>query len=156
MKKLLQIALVALIFSSCSNIIIPYYTTVDKITKVNPGMTKQEVIATLGISPYEVFHGIEQGCEIQQFKYKHTDIKVSTLDSYNSNAKEASYIDPSNLYVYYRDSKMESLVTDDGKKGGPMVLSFLNELQYECAGAVEDPLYGCMDKKSLNYNKSNQ
>jgi len=153
MKKLLQIALVALIFSSCSNIIIPYYTTVDKITKVNPGMTKQEVVATLGISPYEVFHGIEQGCEIQQFKYKHKDIKVSTLDSYNTNSKEESYIDPSNLYVYYQDSKMESLVTDDGKKGGPMVLSFLNELQYECAGTVEAPLYGCMDKKSLNYNK---
>ena len=32
----------------------------DKITKVNPGMTKQEVVATLGIAPYEIFHGIDQ------------------------------------------------------------------------------------------------
>ena len=151
MKKVLHLLITILIFSSCSNIIIPYYTTVDKITKVNPGMTKQEVVATLEISPYEVFHGIEEGCEIHQFKYKHKEIQHGTLNSYSKIKGDDRFVDPSNLYVYYRDGRMESLVTDDGKKGGPMVLSFANELVDACNGPKE--VYGCMDREALNYNK---
>ena len=55
MKKVLQIFLVALIFSSCSNVIVPYYTTVDKITKVNPGMTKDQVTYVMGQPSFENF-----------------------------------------------------------------------------------------------------
>jgi len=151
MKRILQLLLVTLVFSSCSNIIVPYYTTVDKITKVNPGMTKQDVVATLGISPYEVFHGIEEGCEIHQFKYKHKEIQHGTLNSYANTKGADRFVDPSNLYVYYRDGRMESLVTDDGKKGGAMVLSFANELVDACNGPEE--VYGCMDREALNYNQ---
>ncbi len=82
MKRILQLFLVTLVFSSCSNIIVPYYTTVDKMTKVNPGMTKENVVTTLGVEPYEIFHGIEGGCEIHQFKYKHKEVGNGTLNSY--------------------------------------------------------------------------
>ncbi|MEC9303453.1 MAG: hypothetical protein VYD59_03310 [Bacteroidota bacterium] len=156
MKKVLQIFLVALIFSSCSNVIVPYYTTVDKITKVNPGMTKDQVVETLEIAPYEIFHGIEGGCEIHQFKYKHKEISHGTLNSYANNNKGAErFVDPSNVYVYYRDGKVESLVTDAGKSGGSMVLSFAKQLESACEGPEPEVIvYGCMDKKSLNYDKN--
>jgi hypothetical protein len=155
MKRILQIILIALVFSSCSNIIIPYYTTVDKITSVNPGMSKEKVVATLGIEPYEIFHGIEGGCEIHQFKYKHKEVGHGTLNSYSNTSGAEKFVDPSNVYVYYRDGKVESLVTDEGKKGGSMVLSFAQELQDACEGKeiVIEPIFGCMDKKALNYNK---
>jgi len=153
MKRILQIFLVAVVFSSCSNIIIPYYTTVDKLTSVNPGMTKTKVVETLGIEPYEIFHGLENGCEIHQFKYKHKEISHGTLNSYdNTNKGSARYVDPANVYVYYRDGKVESLVTDEGKKSGSMVLAFAQELQDACEGP-EPIIFGCMDKKALNYNK---
>lgn len=151
MKKILPFFLVVLVFSSCSNIIIPYYTTVDKMTKVNPGMTKEKVVATLGIEPYEIFHGIEDGCEIHQFKYKHKEVSHGTLNSYANIKGAERFVDPSNVYVYYRDGQVESLVTDDGKKGGPGVISFANELVDACNGP--EPIYGCMDKEALNYNK---
>ena len=155
MKRILQVFLIGLIFSSCSNVIIPYYTTVDKITKVNPGMTKDNVVETLGIAPYEIFHGIENGCEIHQFKYKHKEISHGTLNSYDGNIKGSErFVDPSNVYIYYREGRVESLVTDDGKKGGSMVLSFAEELKSACDGPEPEVIiYGCMDKKSLNYNK---
>ena len=134
-EKILQVFLIALIFSSCSNVIVPYYTTVDKITEVDPGMSKDQVVETLGIAPYEIFHGIEGGCEIHQFKYKHKEISHGTLNSYSSNNNGVErFVDPSNLYIYYRDGKVESLVTDAGKKGGSMVLSFAKELQSACDG----------------------
>ena len=44
-------------------------------------------------------------------------------------------------------------MTDEGKKGGSMVLSFAQELQDACDGSEIAPIYGCLDKKSLNYNK---
>jgi hypothetical protein len=154
MKRILQIFLVAVVFSSCSNIIVPYYTTVDKMTNVNPGMTKEKVVATLGVEPYEIFHGIENGCEIHQFKYKHKEVSHGTLNSYSNIKGTERFVDPSNVYVYYRDGKVESLVTDEGKKGGSMVLSFAQELQDACDGPEPEPIiYGCMDKKALNYNK---
>ena len=154
MKRILQLLLVTLVFSSCSNIIVPYYTTVDKMTKVNPGMTKENVVNTLGIEPYEIFHGIENGCEIHQFKYKHKEVSHGTLNSYANIKGAERFVDPSNVYVYYRDGRVESLVTDEGKKGGSMVLSFAQELQGACDGPTEiAPIYGCMDKRSLNYNK---
>jgi len=153
MKRNLHLLLVALAFSSCSNIIIPYYTTVEKITKVTPGMEKGKVVATLGIEPYEIFHSIEDGCEIHQFKYKHKEVNHGTLNSYENIKGAERFVDPSNLYVYYKDGKMESLVTDAGKKGGSSVLSFTKELQDACDGYEEAPIYGCMDKKALNYNK---
>ena len=59
MKKFLQVFLIALVFSSCSNVIVPYYTTVDKITEVDPGMSKDQVVETLGIAPYEIFMGLK-------------------------------------------------------------------------------------------------
>jgi hypothetical protein len=151
MKRILQLLLVTFVFSSCSNIIVPYYTTVDKMTKVNPGMTKENVVATLGVAPYEIFHGIENGCEIHQFKYKHKEVSHGTLNSYSNIKGAEKFVDPSNVYVYYRAGKVESLVTDEGKKGGSMVLSFAQELQDACDGP--EPIYGCMDMKSLNYNK---
>ena len=108
MKKFLQVFLIALIFSSCSNVIVPYYTTVDKITEVDPGMSKDQVVETLGIAPYEIFHGIEGGCEIHQFKYKHKEISHGTLNSYSSsNNGVYSFFDPSNIYIYYRDFNVE-------------------------------------------------
>ena len=152
MKRILHLLLVILVFSSCSNIIIPYYTTVDKMTKINPGMSKENVVTTLGIEPYEIFHGIENGCEVHQFKYKHAEFKHGTLNSYQNIKGAKRYVDPSNVYIYYRDGKVESLVTDDGKKGGSMVLSFAQQLQESCDG-LPNPIYGCMDKKALNYNK---
>ncbi len=153
MKRILQLFLVTLVFSSCSNIIVPYYTTVEKMTKVNPGMTKENVVTTLGVEPYEIFHGIENGCEIHQFKYKHKEVGHGTLNSYSNIKGAEKFVDPSNVYVYYRAGKVESLVTDEGKKGGSMVLSFAKELQDACDGSEIAPIYGCMDKKSLNYNK---
>jgi len=127
------------------------------MTKVNPGMTKENVVATLGVAPYEIFHGIENGCEIHQFKYKHKEVSHGTLNSYSNIKGAERFVDPSNVYVYYRDGMVESLVTDEGKKEGSKVLSFAQELQDACDGPVPPvvtlPVYGCMDKKSLNYNK---
>ena len=49
-------------------------------------------------------------------------------------------------------SKMESLVTDDGKGSSPGILSFMDELDFECNGGAQ-PIYGCMDREALNYNE---
>ena len=50
-------------------------------------MTKTKVVETLGIEPYEIFHGLENGCEIHQFKYKHKEISHGTLNSYDNTNK---------------------------------------------------------------------
>lgn len=151
MKKVLLYFTFLALLSSCSQIIVPYHTTVDKITTVKPGMSKQNVIATLGIDPYEIYHGIEAGCEIHHFKYKHKEKYFGTLNSFGNAGGADRYVKPSNLYVYYKDGKMESLITDNGKDSSPGILSFMDELDFECNGGPQ-PIYGCMDKDALNYN----
>ncbi len=151
MKKVVFYFTFLVLLSSCSKIIVPYHTTVDKITAVKPGMSKQNVIATLSVDPYEIYHGIEAGCEIHHFKYKHKEKYFGTLNSFGNVLGADRYVKPSNLYVYYRDGKMESLITDNGKDSGPGILSFMDELDFECNGGPQ-PIYGCMDKDALNYN----
>lgn len=151
MKKVVLYFTFIAVLSSCSQIIVPYHTTVDKITSVKPGMSKQNVVTTLGIDPYEIYHGIEAGCEIHHFKYKHKEKYFGTLNSFGNVGGVDRYVKPSNLYVYYRDGKMESLVTDNGKDSSPGILSFMDELDFECNGGPK-PVYGCMDKDALNYN----
>ena len=75
-----------------------------------------------------------------------------TLNSFGNVGGVDRYVKPSNLYVYYRDGKMESLVTDDGKGSSPGILSFMDELDFECNGGAQ-PIYGCMDREALNYNE---
>ena len=152
MKKVILYFTFIALLTSCSQIIVPYHTTVDKITIVKPGMSKQNVIATLGIEPYEIYHGVEDGCEIHHFKYKHKEKYFGTLNSFGKIKGSDRYVDPSNLYVYYRDGKMESLITDNGKDLSPGILAFSDELNFECNGGAQ-PIYGCMDKDALNYNK---
>ena len=151
MKKVVLYFTFLVVLSSCSRIIVPYHTTVDKITAVKPGMSKQNVVSTLGIDPYEIYHGIEAGCEIHHFKYKHKEKYFGTLNSFGNVGGVDRYVKPSNLYVYYRDGKMESLVTDNGKDSSPGILSFMEELDFECNGGPQS-IYGCMDKDALNYN----
>lgn len=151
MKKVVLYFTFLAVLSSCSQIIVPYHTTVDKITSVKPGMSKQNVVATLGIDPYEIYHGIEAGCEIHHFKYKHKEKYFGTLNSFGNVGGVDRYVKPSNLYVYYRDGKMESFVTDNGKDLSPGILSFMDELDFECNGGPQ-PINGCMDKDALNYN----
>ena len=151
MKNVILFFTFLAILSSCSQIIVPYHTTVDKITNVKPGMSKQNVVATLGINPYEIYHGVEEGCEIHHFKYKLKEKYFGTLNSFGNIQGVDRYVNPSDLYVYYRDDKMESLITDNGKDLSSSILSFADELDFECNGGPQ-PIYGCLDKDALNYN----
>ena len=44
-------------------------------------MSKQNVISTLGIDPYEIYHGIEAGCEIHTSSTS-TKKNTGTLNSF--------------------------------------------------------------------------
>ena len=55
---------------SCSEyVLIPQYSTVEKLNSLKSGMTKQEVTNTLNLKPYEAYHSTENGCELFGYKY---------------------------------------------------------------------------------------
>jgi hypothetical protein len=154
MKKYLIIALV-LFFASCKTYVIPFHLTTDKISKIKPGMDKTKVLENFGIYPSEIFIGWDNGCEIHQYFYwkdgrelrkslvpKPKGLKAGDQVFFKNSDKK--------LYVFYRNEKVELVITEDGLKNYKEIKSQFLSDSILCAG--ESEIYGCMDPQSLNYN----
>ena len=75
MKQLFILLLLAFLISSCSKWIAPYYTEVSKIAEIKEGMSEQQLVDKLGISPYNVYF-MEDGGKILVFHYRHKQRRI--------------------------------------------------------------------------------
>lgn len=112
-----------------------YSTTVEKISTLKVGMSKETVSSKLGIFPYEIFQNQKNGCEIHQFKYKRKQREYSAGNQTNEqglNDGAPKYVEPGNLYLIYRNNQLESYFTDMAEADGFNVLFFNGEIKQFC------------------------
>lgn len=97
----------------------PKFTTVDKVLKINEGMSYQEVVATLGCEPYDIYSlNDKENKTVYIWHYK----KIKRNENPDVMKKREGAVTGSEVicceevaYLTFDNRKLVSLVTDAGK-----------------------------------------
>jgi hypothetical protein len=159
MKRIIYLLFLALLISSCSKQVIqvkqnnhePYYVTVQQLNVLEIGMTKNQVSKKLNVPPFDVFHSLENGCELYSYKYKHKDHEVSSNEVETKrglNGGQDYYPNKAagNVFLYFKDNQLVDLVTESYKE----FADFGKTLEPLCS--IES-IEGCIDPNAINYNE---
>lgn len=137
MKRLILFATALFYLSSCSNIwIAPPYTSSEKIIGLKTSMSISGVNNQLGIPPFDVYHLKEDGSSVLVYNYRLKNRKVNVTSDQKMHNEESqtsgkewyskeSYL----LYVLFKDGKMQSAVTDVGRKDSEALMITNNTIQ---------------------------
>ena len=125
------------ILSSCTYFIAPAYTSVDELSKVRKGMTMSKVNEVLGIQPFDIYTVQDDGGTILVYNYRIKDRRAKVHGNLTEYTKtEASqkegipwYGEPSRAYLLFKDDKMASLITDNGRQDAERLMIVNNNLQ---------------------------
>jgi len=132
MKKLVLFLPIALLFSACSTVMLPSYTTVSKIYKLQKGMSMSEVDNVLDAPPFDMYVNAKDGVKMVEYKYVHHHMKVR--GAYNSEANlnlgAPRYINPSDLVVVFdaQSGKMLYYYTSAGLADSKNTLNQMNQI----------------------------
>jgi hypothetical protein len=153
LKKFIYLSLITFGITSCKSVTVPMYVSSGELSSLNTGMTKEEAKAKLGnLSPYDILVAEQSGCELHQYKYKRPAKKISaSIIDKSEGLTEGSkiYVDESDAYLVYKNGKLETVLTNIGKKDAVNLLSDISSAQIICN---EAGLKGCTDPSSLSYN----
>lgn len=125
--------------TACTKLVAPPYSTVDKIVRINPGMTASEVSSTLSIPPFDVYHMAGDGSTVHLYFYKVKERKnkgcsLFMKDFYskeeNLTVGSSYYTKEKKLYVLYQNGKVSSLVTESGRDDSEDLLVQNNTIQF--------------------------
>ena len=150
MKKFIQyilLASVVLSFTSCATKImfdskVPYYTSVENLLKLKPGMTFNSVKTTLGIDPYDVLTiQSDNGATIYTYHYRLKDRKVTRpandfikrdyehTELFQKEGTDWYSLSEKIAYLYFKDGKYMSFISEDGLKMAEYVMLLDNNLR---------------------------
>jgi len=142
MKKsilFVSVVMIALLFGSCSTgsnmVQSPKFTSVDRLCQIQPGQSYQTVVQVLGCDPYNLLSNQADGYAIYLYKYKFTEREVKAEDSqiFNQRGGETAGMEVYNskmedVILVFKDSKLETVVTTQGRKDSPAIVLFHNTL----------------------------
>lgn len=134
MKKIFALAFIIATASSCSQVIIPNYTTIPEIYNLKKGMTMDKVNGALGVGPYEFYTNFYDGNKVLVYKYKKT-YQVVPLNSQdnreNLSGGPERFKNEGNLYVVFdqKTDAMEYFITTSGRKLARKIVNESNQLK---------------------------
>lgn len=129
--KYIYIIILLIITISCSELIIPPYTNVEKLADIKMGMSIEQVNSELGIEPYDVyFKGEGDFVVIYNYRVKNRLVNNSSNrhnETSQTNGREW-YGQAYFCYIYLNDNKVKSIITDEGKIKSENILIKNNNL----------------------------
>ena len=136
-KILTAVVFSAVFLASCAKYIAPPFTSVDKIVKLKAGMTLNDVNTALNIEPYDVYFSEEDGSMVVTYNYRIKDRKMG-MPTENKIRSEVGQKegDPwyktewELLYVFYKDGKMKSAISDNGRSDAEFLLITNNNIEF--------------------------
>lgn len=121
-----------LAFTSCKSVQAPKYTSVENLYNLKVGNSYEEVVNILGQKPYDIYMSQAEGYTIYTYIYKHVERKINpkalnqrggeTTGNEVYNGKEET------AYLMFKNNKLESLVTSNGRKDGSAMIMMNNTL----------------------------
>ncbi len=136
MRKLMTIfgaILIASVFlSSCKTIQVAKFASVESVMELKINSSLEEVIAKLGSKPYNIYSNQKEGYTIYTYKYKVVERKVNPK-LVNSKGGETTGTEVYNgkehtLFLLFKEGKLESFVTTDGRKDSNPLIMLNNTL----------------------------
>lgn len=137
MKKatnfVLTVLLSSIFITSCKTVQVAKFASVENVMDLKINSSLDEVIARLGSKPYNIYSNQKEGYIIYTYKYKLVERKVNP-SLINSRGGETTGTEVYNgkehdLFLMFKDGKLESFVTTDGRKdSNPLVM--LNNTLY--------------------------
>ena len=138
MKYLLSI-IASLIFvtSISAQVYEAEFTTIDKLAKVNLGMSEEEVTEILGISPYDVYHDVANNCKVLVWYYKHKGHIITSKDDDKSPSLsdgQSVFFNPNKVYFKFseNDRRLLSYFTEEGQKRSVELIELGRMMQGVC------------------------
>ena len=138
MKKsmlFLAAAVVAILFASCNTTAqFAKFTSSDRLYQVQTGNSYETVVSTLGCEPYNLLSKQADGYDIYVYKYKIVERKFSAKlineRGSESAGQEVYKGKEETAFLIFKDNKLESIVTGEGRKDAPNLV-MLNNTLYE-------------------------
>jgi hypothetical protein len=162
MKNIITIIIVALAFSALAQESIPEYTTIDKLYKVSPGMTEDEVTALVGIPPYDIYHDVANNCKVLVWHYRHKQHSIPSSQEHTRASLaggKITYVNTEKVYMTFseNDKKLINYFTDQGKARSVSLIKAGRELQEICDKPENIKIKGNNNDKtiirSLNHHR---
>ncbi len=112
----------------------PKFASVENVMSLKLNFSLAEVISTLGSRPYNIYYHQEDGYTIYTYKYKLVERKVKPM-WLNSRGGETNGIEVYSgklhtLYLLFKDGKLETFVTSDGRDDAAALI-MLNNTVYK-------------------------
>lgn len=148
----------------------PEFTTVDRLIELKAGMTKEEVLATLEVYPYDILYNQENQCEIHIVKYAKTKRRHMARKDKPGTEEQLSdgtpyYSGMDEVAIYYRDGALEAFIVESLEKSTYELLNYDAFLAEQCnpespamppiviAPTPPPPaVLGCTDSLSITFN----
>lgn len=159
----------------------PEFTTTDRLMRLSAGMTKNQVLSSLEIYPYELLYNTEENCEVQVYKVaieQRSHFRVQDKEGTRDQLDQGTpyYNEVQDVYVYFKNGLLDVFIVKEKESEIYGLLSFENTLAQACDNKVvtiesikeyeggdsplivevAPPVSGCMDEKSLNFNPDAQ
>jgi hypothetical protein len=136
MKSKLLLGFVAagslFLLTNCKTTQVAKFSSVENVMKLELNSTLPEVVSTLGTQPYNIYSKQVDGYTIYVYKYKLVERKVSP-EIVNSRGGETTGTEvyngkEHNLFLFFKDGKLVSMVTSDGRKDSPALIMLENTM----------------------------
>lgn len=136
MKKsilFLSAIIIAAMFSSCqTGSQFAKFTSSDRLYQAKIGNSYETVVSTLGCEPYNLLSKQADGYDIYVYKYKLVERKfdakmINERGSENAGV-EVYKAKEETAYLVFKDNKLESIVTGEGRKDAPQLIMLNNTL----------------------------
>ncbi len=117
-------------FTSCKTVQVAKFTSVENVYQIKLNSSIEEVISVLGSKPYNVLSNQIDGYTIYLYKYKTVERKVNP-SLINSRGGETTGTEVYNgkeqdVYLFFKNNKLESYVTSDGRKNSESLIMLNN------------------------------
>lgn len=130
--KIATLSMIIALFSSCATVQVAKFTSIDNVIDLKVNSTLPEVIAALGSKPYNVYSNQKDGYTIYLYKYKLVERKADPLTvnerGGETNGKEVYSGKEHNLFLLFKEGKLESYITSSGRKDSNPLIMFNNTL----------------------------
>lgn len=128
-------AAVAILFASCNTTgQFAKFTSNDRLYQIQTGNSYETVVSTLGCEPYNLLSKQADGYDIYVYKYKIVERKFSAKiineRGSESAGQEVYRGKEETAFLIFKDNKLESVVTGEGRKDATNLV-MLNNTLYE-------------------------
>lgn len=122
----------SLLITSCKTVQVAKFASVEKVVELKINSSLTEVISTLGSKPYNIYSNQKDGYTIYTYKYKLVERNVNP-ELANSKGGETVGTEVYNkneqtVFLLFKDNKLESFVTTNGRKDSNPIIMLNNTL----------------------------